>query len=479
MFKFQFEKIKNGFRITNTVTTSQADIVAREFTVSVIDVARNKQDVNFGRTDYNFAQYRDIQKDVIHKLLQEPFEQGKFYIGHPNCNFTVPQFWLDQNGGEEQPMPKKIKKWIVGKALYCIRKRFAEHWHKMIDKNIDPELRQLSRSINAACGPNRILFDELVKKLKSSKYLISDMISYPAACYALRWATRDFDRRGCGLDNWMGLYSDTGKTYKALNKTLMAMPRRMHCDVLVDIARVHLDEALYGRSKILFALDNVFTGDQYWQDNQGENRHAGIFRKSSNDDIIRAARMARYRGLDFRMNRLQSIMYFKRWLSDYPDPYNGNLKGLFMRSYKWHNDPRNFQARTSGGVKYTSDKKLAEPPWGEIGLEGVEWLSTVGHLEMESSNMKHCVGSYAYRCVNGNCYIYHIEHGRKRATVEVSPSGRILQARGPCNELNDACHWAQKELHKAINEKIKESGIRVSDNAVSYAEPLPLEELPF
>jgi hypothetical protein len=70
--------------------------------------------------------------------------------------------------------------------------------------------------------------------------------------------------------------------------------------------------------------------------------------------------------------------------------------------------------------------------------EAIAWtvreLTTSRALAEESRAMHHCVGSYAYRCAQGQSAIFSFRaDGVRRVTVEVDPLGRIVQARGACN----------------------------------------------
>jgi hypothetical protein len=56
--------------------------------------------------------------------------------------------------------------------------------------------------------------------------------------------------------------------------------------------------------------------------------------------------------------------------------------------------------------------------------------------------MEHCIASYCEQAVEGRCYLFHAEYQGEKASVEVNPSGEIIQARGPRNCYNKAAQWA-------------------------------------
>jgi hypothetical protein len=70
----------------------------------------------------------------------------------------------------------------------------------------------------------------------------------------------------------------------------------------------------------------------------------------------------------------------------------------------------------------------------------------VGDIFEESAEMNHCVYSYATPAVSGEHYLFHVEKNGSSATMQVSPSGEILQCLGPRNRSNYATNWAKKAV---------------------------------
>jgi len=58
-------------------------------------------------------------------------------------------------------------------------------------------------------------------------------------------------------------------------------------------------------------------------------------------------------------------------------------------------------------------------------------------LFIEGQTQRHCVGSYAYRCNNGQCSIFSMRYPGGRITIEVS-HGRIMQTKGKRNTKPDS-----------------------------------------
>jgi hypothetical protein len=441
LFKFLFEKTDGGFTVTNKVTGSQVSILARDFGVVMVDVAKYEQGCTYGVSQFFFAaQYRELQKQCMEILLNWPYDHTNRFT-QPSYQ---PDFWKEKNTGKD--LPRKLKKWWHGKAVYNIRKRFATHWNEMMEKYQDPARRTLSRALCSAFGPGALgaFSSSFLESAFQSKYWLSDLLKYPAAAYALR-SLRVHSKVVPDDVNWMEMYSDTGKPYRSLNKTLMSFPRCMYGGIVEDVRRHRLDTPWYGKVKILFMLTD--RGDFIHSD-----RHLSVFRRSTNEDILRVARMARYRGLDYKMNRMSRIEDFKRYLNDYPETYHGDLKGLFMRSFRWHEG----QVRLNGPMttmyesRYKDSYALPDPPWGELDISGLTLLKTVGEVRGEGKKMSHCVGSYAYKAAQGQSFIYHYEKSGNKATIEMNNKGVIIQVHGPQNQQNGACRTAKVVIKRAL-----------------------------
>jgi hypothetical protein len=88
-------------------------------------------------------------------------------------------------------------------------------------------------------------------------------------------------------------------------------------------------------------------------------------------------------------------------------------------------------------------KGIPAPP------EGIRQLINGTELLNEGQAMHHCVASYVDRCLSGDCYIFHVSSGKQHATLEVSPSGSILQFKSYHNAAPAA------ELHALVNSWLK------------------------
>ena len=72
-------------------------------------------------------------------------------------------------------------------------------------------------------------------------------------------------------------------------------------------------------------------------------------------------------------------------------------------------------------------------PWRGPLLPGVTHLRTGEAMVMEGIRMSHCVGSYAGTMARGEGFYLSLRYGRRRSTVELSPSGRVVQHKAKAN----------------------------------------------
>ena len=73
-----------------------------------------------------------------------------------------------------------------------------------------------------------------------------------------------------------------------------------------------------------------------------------------------------------------------------------------------------------------------------------ERLDTLEKVFTESVRMNHCVWSYSDAAIRGKTFLYHVEYNGTEATVEISPTGTIIQAYGPHNQVNKASQIVRK-----------------------------------
>ena len=126
---------------------------------------------------------------------------------------------------------------------------------------------------------------------------------------------------------------------------------------------------------------------------------------------------------------------------------NMTWRELKRLSDEWHLEIRERDDRASEEHK----KKILNTEWKKSSIkdfnykkDGKTWtikeITTGRALFEEGKYMRHCVFNYAYRCIDGYCYIFSVscESGRdgseeRAATVEISRGMKLVQARGQEN----------------------------------------------
>ena len=78
------------------------------------------------------------------------------------------------------------------------------------------------------------------------------------------------------------------------------------------------------------------------------------------------------------------------------------------------------------------EKDFGEPPF--LDIEGATFLKNGRDLLVEGNAMHHCVASYVDKVLGGNSWIYHLEDGKSRGTLEIGVSGETIQFKGPHNQ---------------------------------------------
>lgn len=81
----------------------------------------------------------------------------------------------------------------------------------------------------------------------------------------------------------------------------------------------------------------------------------------------------------------------------------------------------------------------------------VRQLKQAEDLVMESRAMRHCVSSYAAKCIAGHASVWSLRRCTKDRidrllTIEVDPQGRVVQVRGFANRL--ACADERQVLQR-------------------------------
>lgn len=258
----------------------------------------------------------------------------------------------------------------------------------------------------------------------------------------------------CSIDNilkesqnWMCLFSDNGKTYRSLNKTLMNLPPQIPEGIVCQLPTIHLHKPLTER--LIFLLHFL----------SNEPFHQKIYRNASSDQIRTAFRIYCIH-FNYKVSYSTSKIYdFLMFLDDYRAEYNGNIIDLTKRAIKWHHDNirRNYDDFIDFNLFENLDKKTAIPPIPLPKNQNIKFLSSVREILEEGQLMNHCVATYINQALSGQSYLFHIDYKGEKATAEVNRFGNIRQIKGVENKHNNACDYGMIALKEWSNKLIYQS----------------------
>lgn len=348
--------------------------------------------------------------------------------------------WFTENlmGWAGKSSQREAKE-MVARAL---SKRFKPHWERIVNEIAPPEIAKIAKAMwSSTLRPAAVLhWDERLYFDDEFAYLRSDLMKYHACrviCAAWGLQAR-LDSDISVLKDWRGLVAPTVPN-KALNKTLDKMARGIRYEDVLRLSTMRLEKPITDRLTLVFVLcagghhnygihERIVVQADAAQIKEASQRHAPGDWVKNNSKVSEIERLA-------------------RWILDYPEAYGGDLVGLAQRSREWH--------EAGGHHHQTIDTSQALPkPNVDLGMlegYGIHFLDTVGAVYAEGESMHHCVGSYATKAAGGGCYLFHVDYEGAEATVEVSPTGDVLQACGPMNQRNKACDYGVKRLAEAFS----------------------------
>ena len=239
------------------------------------------------------------------------------------------------------------------------------------------------------------------------------------------------------LKSWRSLFSDTDRTYSALNVTLDKLPGGVSPTLVCQqLAKVHLARPMLDRlalSVLLLSLE------------RHPHHHHRVFQFASRRDILTAmARVGHALRRELSPRRTVDLGAFVQYLCDYPEGHSGNIVGLANRSVRYHRLLA--QQRNRPAIVEVDDQPLAIPPVPPLARTGLRFLDTAGAVRNEGLLMGHCIASYVDRARTGQSFLFHYDHADEMASIEVNLQGRVTQACGPYNAANAAARKAKRLL---------------------------------
>jgi hypothetical protein len=432
--------------------------------------------------------------DKQRKLQYGDYQYIPLYAYYPLLDGAIEKIYETWNPEKKTNNP--VREMVV--TTYCKRttgktlnKKVHEIWKRKRD-SLDPVIVQLHKklfSISKGTG-NWDRIDRVLRRKKALKYLIDDMLKYPAARTAIlhAYGVNEYDL----IHDWKTAYAKDGKLYTSLNKTLMNFPNGVVYYNALSLKFIKLPEPVSTRIR-MYAYAMV--GRSYSvRTHNSEDKIMHILLKSSDEDIKEAIRYMwhyfpnTYTG-DFR--KVKGIEHALTLIFDYPASLMGDwdIIGLCKRSEVYQHDlelqerirqqeyeaqrlewqERSRQEREKWEREQRAIKlsKTALPPIPLPEEEYIGFLDDYRMVVQEGVSMHHCIASYAESAVKGNCYLFHVNYDGEQASVEVNPSGFVNQSYGPKDTINKASEYGRKVLGswaRKLTTTNKKPILRIEDN---------------
>jgi len=250
------------------------------------------------------------------------------------------------------------------------------------------------------------------------------------------------------MQNWRGLFSLTGKSYRSLDRTLTNLPGGVPHTLVPYLHRVRLEAPITKRLGLLMAC--AYGRTLADRDFLEPDLHERIFLSAAPDRIVRAVRLiSEHTRNELSPRRARDVIFAANFILDCREEHRGNIVGLAKKAIAWHRNEMRSQAERIvaelGGARETTKPPVPLP--AKL-AEAVTFLETVKDVCEEGARMNNCVASYAREAVNGSSYLFHVSRGGEEATVEVGWDGHVRQAAGPSNRANAAARWGRRELER-------------------------------
>ena len=383
-----------------------------------------------------------------------------------------------------------VRRWAVTQTERAINHRIHAQWQRLL-KTVDPTVVAVQRAIFAATLSSAPVATR--PELYHRSYLVRDIVSYRAAAIAtlhievlsrearerkvatspsavslrafakklgLRVDINAMPIRGWSpfndrddsllgdehtgsllddLEDWRGLFSPTGRSYRSLNRTLMRLPGVVPHGLVCAQGELRLGRPLVTRAEVIVAGLFVVRA-------RGHKRKAGVFASARVPQIREALRrVAAHTRNDLSFRRTRDLRFLVNFLLDYPEDHHGTLVGLADKAIRWHQHELAHE-RSRLLTQYGAATGLAAPPLPPPADPSIRLLATVDDVAEEGERMGHCIASHIPGAVEGYCYLFHVDYRNEAAAVMVDSRGRVAQAEGPRNRRNRASAWGTRVL---------------------------------
>jgi hypothetical protein len=375
-----------------------------------------------------------------------------------SCVNLLYQDWELKKKSENDAVNFRIEQWAKTTTRKTLAKKLRIIWGNCCN-NLDPKVVELHKklfSVSKGSGQWQRV-DGILSNKKKFKYVIEDMLDYPAARIAVlhsdmivSWGVDISEWDG----NWMQEYAFNDETYTSLNKTLMNLPYGVVYYNILALKNIILPEPATTRMR-LWAYSQLA---RLHIDDKNKNALFLVLKRSTDEEIKNAIRLIwKYfplygEGKD-NFRRHNSIRHALGLIFDYPlDIGDWDIIGLAKRSEKYHHDldmqehVRQMEWEKANQILMAATTKL--PPVPLPIDENIKFLNSYKAVYDEGELMGHCIAQYAKSAVDGYCYLFHIDYSGEMASVEVRSDGFVNQAYGPRDTINKASEYGKKELSK-------------------------------
>lgn len=398
--------------------------------------------------------------------------QGSRLVAHVGV-LVVRDRLVPYEGDASTPYRRILNRSMALATAKALRPEIDRQRRRLLAK-VDPTVLAVQRAVlgNGGEYPEMVLGDEALYR---DRYLVHDILTYPAAAIAVAyvWEWLDFrcaiaGRKDAGpeeaaglvqmLSQWRGLFSPTGTPYRSLDRTLMNLPPRIPGYALCSLRHTVLERPMLNRLELMSLLSRLMYVsnrehlEPEWPTTLSQIRMLQHTREAE----VRAAvaRFTASTGWVCDPDSDRDLGNFIEFVCDYPQPHAGRLGGLLTKALRrWR------QRRQQRAEDFSFDHFSLEEPGGpdtptalpSIPLpqvEGITFLATVGAVIREGNRLQNCLLDCVDRAFEGSSFLFHIEHRGEQACVEVSPWGEIREAAGPRNADNGAARWGALRLRR-------------------------------
>lgn len=489
---YTIERMEKSFRIVRPELLDATVSLISSFS---LHIQFNNYNCTFDRSKFiNLMNFHDLKKSlttqaghqwnlnrsqrqsIFSKASDEYKENKQVFKGDPYKGNLHPWMWAKMNER-------------LGLSLY-------PEWKHLLSQ-IDPTVYLILKKFFSIRGPKALVPHVLLSpKIYQDKHIVNDLLNYNAIYYCLSGASYNEegklifalpnttvgnpnDNISVASSNWREIFTKDSVTYKALNKTLDAVPRCLPANYLFWLKEYRLTEPITDRIKlraICCALECTkhnrvkLNLDCIIRSSPEQIRHAfRLYKDSLYRRPVRGNRKKARKQLEgVNLRGSKGLTPFIQYLCDYDEVHTGEIVGLFLKSHEWHRTGQyNYAIR---GLDKKTPTKLPPIPLPQD--KEIRFLATVDDIAKEGLNMNHCIASYAGNAIDGVCYLFHCDKDEDTASIMVDYNGRVVQSYGPYNHKNEASIWAENTLAhwgKKLAEYKVANNIEFKNNGVNCA----------